>query len=492
MSDSHVAAPPEFNPWLATVLLLMGNFMNLIDVSIVNVALPSIQRNLGASASQIEWVSAAYVLAFAAGLLPFGRFGDKLGRKRLFLLGVALFTLASALCGLAQNMTMLIGSRAIQGLGGAMMVPQVMAIIHVMFPPDQKARAFALAGVVVSMGAVTGPLLGGALITADIHGLDWRPIFLVNLPVGIFVILAGLRWIPALQRDRDMTIDWIGMVVFALAIVMIVLPVIEGALLGWPWWCIALLLGAAPMGAVFVLRQAALARGGRTQLLPIALMRNPGYLSGVLMVMLHFSAIPGMFLILAIYLQTGFGLSPLASGLATAPFPLGVMLGSYVTGRFGASRLPLRMGAGALVLLIGMAWLRHAAGNPPQPFTPLAIAAPLAICGMGMGLAISPLFQLVLQAVPGHDAGAGSGAMQAFQQVGAAVGIAVVSSLFFVQLHHGADADYPQAIHHALVYQLGVFITILLVLSLRSWLIRPRPKTEGADGPPPMLGPGAR
>ena len=137
-----------FNPWLATVLLLLGNFMNLIDVSIVNVALPSIQADLHATAAQIEWVSAAYVLAFAAGLLPFGRFGDKFGRKRLFLWGIGLFTLASALCGFAQTMPMLIWSRALQGIGGAMMVPQVMAIMHVMFPPEQKARAFALAGVV--------------------------------------------------------------------------------------------------------------------------------------------------------------------------------------------------------------------------------------------------------------------------------------------------------------------------------------------------------
>ena len=150
---------------------------------------------------------------------------------------------------------------------------------------------------------------------------------------------------------------------------MIVLPVIEGALLGWPWWCIALLAGALPMAALFVWRQLRLARSGRTQLLPVALMRNKGYLSGLLMVLLHFSAIPGMFLVLAIYFQTGFGLDPFQSGLATAPFPLGVMTGSFITGRFGARGLAVRMGVGALVLLIGMAFLRHVAGNPPQPFS---------------------------------------------------------------------------------------------------------------------------
>ncbi|WP_374298716.1 MFS transporter [Paracoccus sp. (in: a-proteobacteria)] len=464
------AGDPGYNPWLATVLLLLGNFMNLIDVSIVNVALPSIQRNLGATAAQIEWVSAAYVLAFAAGLLPFGRFGDKFGRKRLFLMGVGLFTLASALCGFAQTMPMLIWSRALQGIGGAMMVPQVMAIMHVMFPPEQKARAFALAGVVASLGAVTGPLLGGALITGNIAGLDWRPIFLVNLPVGLFVIAAGLRWIPKLSSDRRMAIDWIGIALFSAAVLLIVLPVIEGALLGWPWWCVAMLAAALPVGALFVQRQVALSRQGRAQLLPVTLMRNWGFLSGVAMVMLHFSAIPGMFLVLAIYLQTGFGLDPMQSGIATAPFPLGIMLGSYITGRFGTRWLSLRMAIGVSILLGGMIFLRHATGHPPQAFSALSLAAPLAICGFGMGLTISPLFQSVLQAVPGHDAGAGSGAMQAFQQVGAAVGIAVVSSLFFVRLHGQGGDNYAGAMSHALVYQVGAFTAILVVLALRGAL----------------------
>lgn len=485
-APAETAARP-FNPWVTTVLLLMGNFMNLIDLSIVNVALPSIRADLNASSSQIEWVSAAYVLAFAAGLLPFGRFGDKLGRKRLFLLGVGLFTIASALCGWARGMETLIAARAIQGIGGAMMVPQVMAIMHVIFPPDQKARAFALAGVVVSLGAVTGPLIGGGLITANIHGLDWRPIFLVNLPVGIAVILAGRRLIPDLDSDLGMEIDWPGMTLFAAAITLIVLPVIEGALLGWPWWCIAMLAAAGPVAALFVWRQVALARAGRTQLLPVALMTNGGYLSGLVMVMVHFSAVPGLFLVLAVYLQTGFGLSPLESGMTTAPFPLGIMLGSYITGRFGARGLSARMASGAAVMLVGMAWLRHVTGAPPEPFTPLAIAGPLACCGLGMGLAISPLFQLVLLAVPGHDAGAGAGAMQAFQQVGAAVGIAVVSSLFFVRLHGSGDTDFPAAMHHAMGYQLAAFTAILIVLGLRRWLLPPQVATSG--GRPPLTGP---
>lgn len=461
------------NPWFTAALLLMGNFMNLIDVSIVNVALPSIQKDLSASPTQIEWVSAAYVLAFAVGLLPCGRFGDKLGRKRLFMLGVSLFTLASVLCGLAPSIGVLIGSRALQGIGGAMMVPQVMAIMHVIFAPEQKAKAFALAGVIVSLGAVTGPLLGGFLITADINDLGWRPIFLVNLPVGVLVVLAGMKLIPRMSSSRTLAIDWWGVGLFALTITLIVLPVVEGPLLGWPLWCLALLALSLPMAVLFVRRQIALAAADREQLLPVQLMRDGGFMSGVTIVLMHFSAIPGMFLILAIYLQTGFGFTPMQSGIATAAFPLGIMLGSWITGRFGTRHLTGRIALGAGLLVIGMLYLRHVTGNPPAEMRLTTLAPPLALNGFGMGLAISPLFQMVLRSVPDRIAGAATGGMQAFQQVGAAIGIAIASSLFFVQLQSGQD-NYAAAMHFALTYQVAVFTAILLVLGVRTLVLRRR------------------
>ncbi|WP_282602834.1 MFS transporter [Paracoccus sp. PARArs4] len=459
------------NPWAATVLLLMGNFMNLIDVSIVNVALPSIRDSLQASETQIEWISAAYVLTFAVGLLPCGRFGDKLGRRRLFLSGVSLFTLASAFCGLAPNVEVLIASRALQGIGGAMMVPQVMAIMHVIFRPEEKARAFALAGVIISLGAVTGPLLGGVLITFDMGGLDWRPIFLVNLPFGIVVVLAGMRLIPRLNPDRTMRIDWPGVLLFGLTITLVVLPVIEGPLLGWPAWSIAALVSALPVGALFLRRQIGLERRGQAQLLPVSLLHDRGFLSGISIVMLHFSAIPGMFLVFAIYLQTGFGFTPLESGLATAPFPLGVMTGSWITGRFGTKGIPWRIATGAAILLCGMTWFRMMTGQPPEGLQIWTFAPPLAVNGLGMGLAISPLFQLVLRDVPGRIAGAATGTMQALQQVGAAIGIAIISGLFFVRLQ---AQGYSEAMHHALGYQIVVFAAILTILGLRAIALRGR------------------
>ncbi|WP_378943951.1 MFS transporter [Paracoccus sp. R86501] len=477
--QSSQETKPGINPWVTAVLLLMGNFMNLIDVSIVNVGLPSIQRDLSASETQIEWVSAAYVLAFAAGLLPCGRFGDKLGRKRLFVTGVTVFTIASVFCGLAPSIDVLIGSRALQGIGGAMMVPQVMAIMHVIFAPEEKAKAFALAGVIVSLGAVMGPLLGGVLITADIYGLGWRPIFLVNLPVGALVVLGGLKLIPRLSSSRTLAIDWWGVLLFALTITLIVLPMVEGPLLGWPLWCLALLGLSVPTGIMFVRRQFSLADAGREQLLPAQLMKDGGFMSGIIIVLLHFSAIPGLFLILAIYFQTGFGFSPLQSGLATAPFPLGIMLGSWITGRFGTRLLTTRIAVGAGLMVVGMLYLRHVAGNPPAQLQLTTLSLPLALNGLGMGLAISPMFQMVLRSVPGHIAGAATGGMQAFQQVGAAIGIAIASSMFFVQLQDG-QGDYAGAMHYALTYQVVVFSAILLILLTRGIVLRRRERLVAA------------
>lgn len=471
----------NYNPWAAAIVLLLGNFMNLIDVTIVNVALPSIRADLGATPAQVEWVAAGYVLAFAAGLLPFGRFGDMLGRKRLFLWGIGLFTLASALCGLAQSMPTLIAARALQGFGASMMVPQVMALIHVMFEPDAKAKALSLSAVMISVGAVSGPMLGGALIGADLWGLGWRPIFLVNLPVGLGAILFGMRLIPEIRSDVAMTIDWPGVVLFSLTITLIVLPVIEGTQLNWPWWCIAMLTGALPMAWLFIHRQIRLERAGRTQLLPMRLMRSTSYMSGLLMVMLHFSAIPGMFLVLAIYLQTGFGLTPLQSGMTTAPFPLVLMLGSTVTGRFGQRGLVRRIAVGTACLFCAMLYLRHVASDPPQPFTALVFVAPLALGGFGAGLLIPPMFQLVLNSVPGNDAGAGAGTMQTFQQTGTAIGIAMTSSLFFAFLKLPQNVgDYPGAMQQGLLYPLAAFSGVLIVLSLRSHLLRKAGAFEGA------------
>ena len=214
--------------WPALATLLLAGFMNLIDITIVNVALPRLQASLGATSTEIEWVVAAYVLAFALGLLPFGRLGDMIGRKRMFLIGIGLFTLFSAFCGLAPSMDTLIAARVLQGLAGAMMMPQVLAIAQVMFPPQERGLAFSLFGLSAGLASVAGPLAGGLLIGADLFGLDWRPIFLVNIPVGIARRRCRPALIPALPPHPNLTVDFGGVAIAGLSILLLVFPLIEG------------------------------------------------------------------------------------------------------------------------------------------------------------------------------------------------------------------------------------------------------------------------
>src|SRR4051794_20544284 len=199
--------------WAALVTLLIGGFMNLIDITIVNVALPRLQAGLGATSTDIQWVVAAYILAFGLGVLPFGRLGDIVGRKRMFLIGVALFTVFSAVCGLAPTIVALIGARVLQGLASAMMMPQILAIAQVIFPPKERGFAFSLFGLSAGLASVAGPLAGGLLIGADLFGLDWRPIFLVNIPVGILALAAGRALVPELPPHPGLTVDFGGVVI---------------------------------------------------------------------------------------------------------------------------------------------------------------------------------------------------------------------------------------------------------------------------------------
>jgi len=239
--------------WLALAVLLIASFMNLIDVTIVNVAIPSMQKNLGADASQIEWVIAAYVLAFALGLLPFGRLGDIVGRTRMFLLGVTAFSAASALCGFAPSIEWLIFARVLQGLAGAVMTPQVLAIATVTFPPEERGQSYSLFGLAAGLAAVTGPIAGALLIQADFFGLDWRPIFLVNVPVGILAVVLGWFIIPRPPGHPDLKNDYVGIVLFAASMVALVYPLIEGRSYNWAPWTWGLMVLAAVLLVSFIL-----------------------------------------------------------------------------------------------------------------------------------------------------------------------------------------------------------------------------------------------
>ncbi len=451
--------------WLALAVLLAAGFMNWMDVTIVNVALPSMQTNMGATSSQIEWVVAGYVLAFAVFLLPFGRLGDIVGRRRIFLFGVAAFTAVSAICGLAPNVEMLVVARVLQGVAGAALMPQVLAIVQDLFQPNERAKAFAFFGMSAGVASVTGPLIGGFLIDLNIAGLDWRPIFLINIPIGLAVIFLGLRTIPKLPGNARLTVDWGGMAIVSLAVFCLVFPLVEGRTFEWPTWIFIMMAASVPVFIGFVVFENFRSKNNASQLLPMTLIANRNYMVGTFVVMAFFSGLPGLFMILALFLQSGFGLSPFESGLATSPFPLGILVASAAISRFGARFMRQRLVLGMLVLIGAMFLIRQTILGVSGQLHAMDFFLPLFLSGLGAGVVISVIFQSVLANVPAQDSGSGSGGLQAFQQMGAAIGIAIVGQIFFSTLLADGfptpDA-FKDAAAAAIVYDICIFSLVII------------------------------
>jgi EmrB/QacA subfamily drug resistance transporter len=476
---STVPAIYPVNRKAAMAILLMASFMNLIDVTVVNGALPSMASTLGATSSQLQWVIAAYTLAFSLGLLPFGRLGDTFGRRRMFLLGVGAFTLASLLCGLAPSIEWLIAARVLQGLAGAMMTPQTLAIAQVIFPPEERAGIFALFGFASGLAAVTGPLLGGFLIHLDILGLTWRPIFLINIPVGILAIILGLRLIPKVAGIRTLGVDFVGIAVAGLALLLITYPMIEGRSHGWPAWTFVMMAASIPLFYLFVKWQQRQAVKGAPEVLPASLLANRAFITNALSSSLFFSVIPGFFFAFTFYFQAGYGFEPYQSGIASLPFSFGVLFASAYSSRLGTRGQTQRLFGGAVLLASAFLAMNFLSG-PDNPPTVWRYAVPLLAGGIGLGLSVSPMFQRALGSVAGRDAGAASGGLQAIQQAGGALGVAITGELFFAQLARtgGATPDaaaYTAAFHLSLWYGIFAFITVAAIA-----VLGPKPAVKAA------------
>ncbi|KPF47305.1 MFS transporter [Rhizobium sp. AAP43] len=474
-AEAAAAQHPYPKRWTALAVMMLANFMNLLDVTIVNVALPSLQSELGATSSQIEWVVAGYVLVFALGLLPFGRLGDVRGKKQVFIAGVAAFTFASLLCGMAPGIGSLVAARLLQGAGAAVMTPQVLAIAQMMFPPKERAAAFSLFGLSAGLASVSGPILGGWLISLDVLGLGWRPIFLINIPVGIVTILLGWQLIPSLPPKPGIKNDFGGIVLAAATIFCVIFPLIEGRSFGWPLWCFVMLAIALPVGLAFALWERRQHRMGGPELLPVPLMKNRNYVIGSLMTATFFSTLPGFFLIFAMFLQQGYGLTPLQSGVTTVPFSVGIFVASLISGRLGNVTPRIRVIVGVVMVIVGMGLLRAEIQTVGETIDRMALLPWFLLSGLGMGIAIAPMFQLVLAGVPPQDAGAGSGALQAIQQMGSVLGIAIVSEIFFSDLVRNAaegltgKAVYAEGLALGLIYNFVAYAIVLVaVLSMQT------------------------
>jgi EmrB/QacA subfamily drug resistance transporter len=422
---------PDPRRWLTLAVLLLAAFMNLLDISIVNIAIPSIQRNLHASYADVQWALAGYTLAYALVLITGSRLGDTFGRKRLFLIGVTGFTLMSALCGAAQGPGMLIACRVAQGAMGAVMMPQVLSVIQVIFPAAERIKALAAFGVTAGLGTVSGPLLGGLLTQHDLFGLDWRPIFLINVPVGILAVTASAVLMHESRAPKRPRLDPGGVALISAALLLLLYPLVEGRQLGWPVWTFVSMAAAVPMFAVFIFYERAKDRRDSSPLVRLSLFRRRAFAVGIAIAITFFLGVTSFALILTLFLQIGLGFQPLHAGLTFLPFSAGVLVASGA-----AARLAPRFGrgvtmAGALIMAAGMAGLIVIVHHYGGAVTTMDMVPALVVAGLGMGTVLAPLADILLDGVPHQDAGSASGIFNTSLQLGASIGVAVIGVIFF-------------------------------------------------------------
>jgi EmrB/QacA subfamily drug resistance transporter len=418
----------------ALAVLMAATFMFVLDFFIVNVAIPSTQRDLHASDGAIQLVVATYAIALAAGLIVGGRLGDLIGRRRALMIGLGIFTVASAVCGDAQTATVLIAGRVAQGLGAALFSPQVLAIIGVTYQGGERTKAITLYGLVLGLGAVSGQLIGGLLIHFDILGLGWRSCYLVNLPIGLAALVLAPRAI-AESRGGNAKLDAGGAVLVAAALVAIVLPLVEGRAQGWPLWTWLSLAAAVPLLAAFVRTQ----RRAAAPLLPPGLFAHRSFSAGLAVSIVFYAGMASFFLVLAIYLQEGRGQDALGSGLTFTPLAAGYLAASIAAPRLGRRALRL----GGLVRAAGLAGLAAAVelGASTGALVPI-----LLVDGIGMGLLTAPLVATVLAGMDPRDAGAATGVLSTAQQVGNTIGVAVIGAVFYGALGGGFDHAFATAV----------------------------------------------
>lgn len=436
-----MAAEPEVDPrrWIALGVVLTAAFMVLLDISIVNVAIPSIQRNLNASFAQIQLVLAGYQLAYAVVLITGGRLGDIFGRKRLFMTGMAGFILASASCGFAQNPDMLVISRVVQGLMAALMFPQVLSVVQVVFPPRERGTAFGLFGAVIGVATIAGPLLGGLLIGSGSDVGRWRWVFLVNLPVGLAALTAAWFLLGESRSPRARRLDITGTVLVSAALGMLAYPLVEGRDQGWPAWSFLLMAAALPVLVIFVFYEKVKTRRDGSPLVELSMFLDRAFRSGTVLSAVFFSAIPAFFLIFSLTLQIGLGFSPLRTGLTTVPWSVATAISSTLSVRLAARLGKNILAIGSFLLMVGMLGVILTIRARGTSLDGPELIPALLISGLGMGCIIAPLTNIILAGIGRGDAGSASGVLTTMQQVGGALGVAVVGVIFFGLLGGRAD-----------------------------------------------------
>ncbi|RII92442.1 MFS transporter [Clavibacter michiganensis] len=473
-SGSPSAPVVSRRAWQALIVLLAGMFIALLDTTIVNVALPTIRTSLDASESTLSWIISGYALAFGLALIPAGRLGDRYGHKWVFVTGIALFTLASLACGVAQDDLQLVIARVVQGLAGGLFVPAVTAFIQLLFPPQARGKAFAIMGAVIGVSSALGPIVGGLIIQAAGEESGWRLVFFVNLPVGLATVIAAVFLLPSRQVAEQVAgdvraqsgqqrggapakatapaasgVDLVGILLVSAGLVALLVPLIDGQDQGWPLWTYLSLAGGVVILALFGAWEVLQTRRSKGVLVPPHLFTHPAFTGGVILAMVYFAAFTSIFFTISILWQSGLGNSALESGLVSIPFAIGSIVGSSqsnrLTNRLGRTVLVI----GTALVSVGLIWLWLVLLNTAAAdLTSWMLLVPLLLAGVGNGLFIAPNAQFIVATVDPAEAGAASGVIGTVQRVGSAVGIAVIGSVLFAGVA-GAGIQGPQMVPQA-------------------------------------------
>jgi EmrB/QacA subfamily drug resistance transporter len=462
---SPLRVPP--GAWAVLAIVLIADIMDLLDSTITTIAAPTISARLHGGPELIKWLGASYALSLGVLLVTGGRLGDKYGRRRTFLIGIAGFTAASLACGLAWDPASIIVARLVQGGFGALLIPQGFGILGSVFPREQIGKAFSAFGPILGLSAVGGPLLAGVLIDANLFGLSWRPMFLINIVLGVAGLLAGVRLLPRDRGDAAVRIDVAGSALLAGSMLGLLFGLIQGSASGWTALPIAAIAAGLACFAAFCQRQ----RTAAAPLIKPSLLRNRGFTAGLIVGLVVFAAIGGMIYAVSLYLQRGLGYSPLrAAVVGFAPVAAGLVIASVAS-----MNLLTRLGrkltlAGIVVTVAGVGWLLLLvmAGSAP---TAVALAPAMTVVGLGMGATFATIYDIAIGDIDPAEAGSASGSLSSVQQLANAIGPAIITTIYFDALSGG------QA--HAMSVSLGAVIGIGVLSALAVPLL-PRRAQAGA------------
>ena len=469
MSRVSPSSPPQIDDktkWRAFGVCVAVAALTILDLSKVNVGLPSIEQSLGAGPTELQAIVAGYALAFGLSLVPSGRLGDLHSRRTMFLIGLTAFTITSLACALAPNAQILLVTRFLQGLAAGIQMPQVLGLIQQLFQGPERGRAFGLFGSMIGVSTAFGPTIGGLLIAVGGDQDGWRLLFWFNIPFGILLFFLAARLLPKRpkQADQNRDLDPIGVILLGIGVVGLMLPFVLTT--GEPsddprrWF---FLLLAAVSGAAFVWWERRYARHGRSPAVNFGLFKRASYRNGLLIAMVYFGALPASFLLTTLYLQEGLELAPVFAGMVTIPFALVSAVTAYIGGRLVDRRGRSLVVMGLAIVVVGFALDVAAAVLSPPELTPWLMAGALAVAGFGGGFVVSPNQTLTLAEVPVSEGGVAGSMAQVGQRVGTAIGVAAGSATFFATLYSEGDRSSQLSVYHD-GFRNGIAVSIGLVL----------------------------